>query len=134
MTANGGEITIGEAAGRAGVPASTLRYWERAGLLSAPLRVGGKRRYDPDLLREIEMVVLAKRAGFSLAETRVLLAGMSANAPPSDIWQELAARKLPEVERTLREAGAMQRILRAGLRCECLSLEDCLVQVSGVAA
>jgi MerR family redox-sensitive transcriptional activator SoxR len=131
MSANGSELTIGEAAARAGAPASTLRYWERAGLLSTPRRVGGKRRYDPDLLREIEMVALAKQAGFTLAETRVLLAGLSTSAPPPDVWQELATRKLPEVERTLREAREMQKILQAGLRCECLSLEDCLGQVDG---
>jgi MerR family redox-sensitive transcriptional activator SoxR len=131
MTTNGSELTIGEAAGRTGVPASTLRYWERAGLLSNPRRVGGKRRYDPESLREIEMVTLAKQAGFSLAETRVILAGFYAGAPPSDLWQELAARKLPEVERTLSEARAMKEILEAGLRCECLSLEDCLLPEAG---
>lgn len=126
MAANGSELTIGEAAERAGVPASTLRYWERAGLLSTPRRVGGKRRYGAEGLREIEMVALAKQAGFSLAETRVILAGFSTSTPPADVWRELAARKLPEVERTLREAGTMRAILEAGLRCECLSLEDCL--------
>ncbi len=131
MTADDSELTIGKAADRAGVPASTLRYWERAGLLSTPRRVGGKRRYDPDALRQIEMVALAKQAGFTLAEIRVILAGFSAGAPPSEVWRKLAARKLPEVERTLTEATAMKEILEAGLRCECLSLEDCLGQVDG---
>jgi MerR family transcriptional regulator, redox-sensitive transcriptional activator SoxR len=130
-TANSSELTIGEAADRAGVPSSTLRYWERAGLLSPPRRVGGKRRYDPDALREIEMVALAKQAGFALAEIRVILAGFSEMAPPSDVWRRLAARKLPEVERTLAEAKAMKEVLEAGLRCECLRLEDCLGQVEG---
>jgi DNA-binding transcriptional MerR regulator len=131
MSANGSELTIGEVADRAGVPASTLRYWERAGLLSTPGRVGGKRRYGPDALREIEMVALAKQAGFTLAETRIILAGFSRGAPPSDVWRQLAERKLPEVERALTEARAMKEILEAGLRCECLSLEDCLGQVDG---
>jgi MerR family transcriptional regulator, redox-sensitive transcriptional activator SoxR len=131
MSADGSELTIGEAADRAGVPASTLRYWERVGLLSTPRRVGGKRRYDSDGLLEIEMVALAKQAGFTLAEIRVILTGFSEEAPPSDIWQQLAARKLPEVERTLAEAEAMKKVLEAGLRCECLSLEDCLGQVDG---
>lgn len=120
------ELGIGEAARLAGVAASTLRYWEAAGLLTAPRRVGGKRRYDPEVLRQIEMVALAKRAGFSLAEVRIILAGVSAKAPPPEIWRKLAADKLPEVERTLTEAEAMKGLLEAGLRCECLSLEDCL--------
>lgn len=120
------ELTIGEAARIAGVPASTLRYWETAGLLKAPRRVGGKRRYDREGLQQIELVALAKRAGFSLAEIRVILSGVSRRTPPSAVWRRLASDKLPEVEQTLVEAQAMKRILEAGLRCECLSLEECL--------
>ncbi|HET8566416.1 MAG TPA: MerR family transcriptional regulator [Solirubrobacterales bacterium] len=120
------ELTIGEAARLAGVPASTLRYWETAGLLKAPRRVGGKRRYDREGLQQIEMVAVAKRAGFTLAEIRVILSGVSRRTPPSVVWRRLASNKLPEVEQTLVEAQAMKRILEAGLRCECLSLEDCL--------
>jgi MerR family redox-sensitive transcriptional activator SoxR len=120
------ELTIGEAARLAEVPASTLRYWETAGLLKAPRRVGGKRRYDPESLQQIEMVALAKRAGFTLAEIRIILSGFSDKTPPPEIWRGLASNKLPEVEQTLAEAQAMKRILEAGLRCECLSLEDCL--------
>jgi len=72
------------------------------------------------------MVALAKRAGFTLAEIRVILSGVSRRTPPSLVWRRLASDKLPEVEHTLVEAQAMKRILEAGLRCECLSLEDCL--------
>ncbi len=120
------ELTIGEAASFVGVPASTLRYWETAGLLKAPHRVSGKRRYDPEGLQQIEMVALAKRAGFTLAEIRIILSGVSGKTPPSEVWRALASDKLPEVEQTLAEAQTMKKILEAGLRCECLSLEDCL--------
>jgi DNA-binding transcriptional MerR regulator len=72
------------------------------------------------------MVALAKRAGFALAEIRIILSGVSDKTPPSEVWRELAAAKLPEVEQTLVEAQVMKRLLEAGLRCECLSLEDCL--------
>jgi MerR family redox-sensitive transcriptional activator SoxR len=120
------ELTIGEAARIAGVPASTLRYWEAAGLLKAPHRAGGKRRYGHGDLQQIEMVALAKRAGFTLAEIRIILSGVSSSTPPSEVWRRLASDKLPEVEQTLVEAQAMKRILEAGLRCECLSFEVCL--------
>lgn len=108
------------------MPASTLRYWESTGLLSPPRRVGGKRRYDPKVLREIEMITLAKQVGFTLAETRIVLSGLSDKTPPSHIWRELATRKLPEIERKLTEAQAMKRIMEEGLHCECLGLEDCV--------
>lgn len=38
---------------------------------------------------------------------------------------ELAARKLPEVDALIARAERMKRLLEAGLRCECLTLEDC---------
>jgi MerR family redox-sensitive transcriptional activator SoxR len=126
MAALGEKLTIGEVAHRAGVPASTLRYWESVGLLTTPERAGGKRRYSPVALREIALIVLSKRAGFTLAETRTVLAGLSKNTPPPEIWQELAARKLPEIEQQLAEARAMKAILEEGLRCDCLTLDDCL--------
>ena len=81
---------IGEAARRAGLAASTLRYWEKVGLLEAPRRIGGKRRYDRQALRQIELIALSKRAGFRLAETRVLLSGLSEKTAPPPIWRELA--------------------------------------------
>lgn len=119
-------LAIGEVSERTGVPASTLRFWEEAGVLEAPARLGGRRRYDDAAVRRVEVVVLAKQLGFSLAETKVILRGLSGRRPPSAVWRELAARKLPEVERTLREARTLKEVLEAGLRCECVSLEDCL--------
>jgi DNA-binding transcriptional MerR regulator len=38
-------LTIGELARRAGVAASALCYWEERGLLPAPARISGQRRY-----------------------------------------------------------------------------------------
>lgn len=119
-------MSIGEVAAKAGVPASTLRYWERAGLLEPPSRVAGKRRYDQDVLRRLSLIALAKRAGLTIAETRTLLGGLSSTTPPPEIWRELATRKLPEINKTLAEANAMKEILEQGLQCDCLRLEDCL--------
>lgn len=130
MATSAPELTIGEAAGRAGVAPSTLRYWESIGLLRPPHRVGGKRRYDADALRRIEVISLAKRTGFSLGETKIVLAGFSEKTPPPEIWRSLAGRKLPEIERTLAEASAMKRVLEEGLRCDCVSLDDCLRQAA----
>jgi MerR family transcriptional regulator, redox-sensitive transcriptional activator SoxR len=122
-------LTIGEAARRSGVPPSTLRYWEATGLLLAVERVGGKRRYEPRTLSEIALIVLMKRGGFTLAEIGVVLAGLSDRTPPPALWRALAERKLPELERAIARATAVKEILKQGLRCDCLSLDDCLRQL-----
>jgi MerR family transcriptional regulator, redox-sensitive transcriptional activator SoxR len=123
------ELTIGEVARDTGVPASTIRYWESIGLLAPPGRAGGKRRYDRESVRQVSLIVLIKRAGFTLSEARVLLSGLSEDTPPPEIWRELARSKLPEVAQTLAEARAMKKILETGLHCDCLTLDDCLRQV-----
>lgn len=46
-------LTIGEVARRSGVAATTLRYYEQIGLLPAPTRLGGQRRYDEAVLSRL---------------------------------------------------------------------------------
>lgn len=76
------------------------------------------------------MIAVAKRAGFRLAEIRILLAGISEQKAPPEIWQKLASSKLPEIEQTLAEAKAMKEILEQGLSCECLDIGGCLGQIA----
>lgn len=61
-------LSIGEVARQSGFPASTLRYYESVGLLPAPKRVGGQRRYDPEVLYLLHAIEIAKRAGFTVDE------------------------------------------------------------------
>jgi MerR family transcriptional regulator, redox-sensitive transcriptional activator SoxR len=123
--------SIGEVAGRAGLKASAIRYYERIGLLPEPERVSGQRRYDDSVLKRLAVIEFAQRAGFTLAETRTLLNGFSASVPPSTRWRKLADRKLPEVEALIARATAMKQLLEEGLDCECLSLDDCGLLLEG---
>ena len=119
------EMSIGEVARRAGVRTSALRYYESVGVLPAPRRVSGRRRYDGEVLDLLAIVRVAQQAGFTVAEIRTLLHGFSADTPPSARWRALASRKLPEVEALIERALGMKRLLERGLRCDCLRLEDC---------
>lgn len=123
------EMTIGEVAQRAGVRASTLRYYESAGVLSAPRRSSGQRRYAPDVLKTLTIIRVAKEAGFTLREIKTLLHGFSDHAPVSKRWKTLARQKLPEVEALIARAQGMKLILEEGLNCDCLRLDDCVLVV-----
>jgi MerR family redox-sensitive transcriptional activator SoxR len=120
---------IGAVANRAGVRPSALRYYERIGLLPRPGRENGRRRYDGEALREaldrLAVVRVAQQAGFTISEIRTLLDGFSDDTPPSERWRDLARDKLPEVEALVERALGMKDILERGLRCECMSLEEC---------
>jgi MerR family transcriptional regulator, redox-sensitive transcriptional activator SoxR len=122
-------MSIGEVARRAGVRPSALRYYEGVGVLPAPERENGRRRYDGEVLREVldrmAVVRVAQQAGFTISEIRTLLNGFSEETPPSERWRLLAEEKLPEVEALVKRAMGMRALLERGLRCECLRLEDC---------
>jgi MerR family transcriptional regulator, redox-sensitive transcriptional activator SoxR len=122
-------MSIGEVAQKAGVRSSTLRYYESIGLLPTPERENGRRRYDGEVLREVldrlAVVRVAQQAGFTISEIRMLLDGFSEDTPPSERWRVLAREKLPEVDALIERALGMKDLLERGLRCECLSLEDC---------
>ncbi len=57
-------LTIGDVARESGVAPTTLRYYEKIGLVPAPARIGGQRRYDDAVLARLEVIRLCKSAGF----------------------------------------------------------------------
>jgi len=67
-------MKIGELAALTGLSASRIRFYESAGVLRAVQRgANGYRKYSADALLELNLVVAAQHAGFSLDELRELL-------------------------------------------------------------
>lgn len=118
-------LTIGDVARQSGMHASAIRFYESAGLLPAPERVGGWRTYTPDVLWQLRVIRAARGLGFTVDELRILIDGFSEDRPPSDRWREMAAEKLPQVDDLIARANAMKQVLEAGLRCECLRVDEC---------
>ena len=118
-----GQMRIGEVARRAGVRVSLLRYYEDIGLLPEPDRVSGQRRYDPSVLRRLEVIDVAQRAGLALGEIRELLE--HGDDPPSVRLRALAGRRLPEVDALIDRARQMRTWLEAATGCGCRSIEAC---------
>lgn len=119
-------LSIGEIARIAGLQTSAIRYYERVGVLPEPTRVSGQRRYSSETIRRLQVLDVAKRAGFSLEEARVLLATSDGGgAPVGQQLRELARRKLPQVEALIERAQAMHRWLSAATGCSCEDLDVC---------
>lgn len=118
-------MTIGELAQQGGVPASTIRYYERIGVLPKSRRVSGQRRYAPDALDRLAVLRLAKACGFHLDEMRHLLHGFRPGVAASRRWKELAETKRAELDAQLAKLRTMQRLVDQVLRCECVELSAC---------
>ena len=107
-------LTIGELARRAGVATSALRYWEELGLLPAPTRISGQRRYPESAVALVGVILLLHDVGFSLAEQKALMA--SRRVAP-DEWQRLARRKLTELDEQIAKVQAAREAIDHALRC-----------------
>jgi MerR family redox-sensitive transcriptional activator SoxR len=118
-------LSIGELAERAQTPATTIRFYEREGLMPEPERVGGQRRYPPEAVQRLAAINLAKSAGFSLREIDQFVSGFAPSTAPSARWRKMASAKLEELDRQAAEIKRMRSVLRSGLECNCLTLDEC---------
>jgi MerR family redox-sensitive transcriptional activator SoxR len=118
-------LGTGEVAKRANVNASTIRFYEREGLLPKAERTGGRRRFGEDTVQRLGIIRVAKRAGFSLDEIRALLSSIDGGAPAHEQLQALATRKLPELNALIERAQGMRGWLTMAAHCDCETLESC---------
>ncbi len=117
------KLRIGAVAERAGLRKSAIRYYEQIGLLPEPERVSGQRVYDAGILRRLALIDVSQRAGLSLDEIRELVDAGS--APISEQLQQLASKKLPEVEALIVRAEAMRDWLKTAQGCGCETIDEC---------
>jgi len=119
-------MKIGDLASRAGVSASAIRYYEKIGLLPAPSRSSGQRRYSPEALDRVLLIRFAGEMGFSLGEIRIFLSGIHESAPVGPRWRKLASRKRKEMQQVIARARRLDKLMRALSRCSCRTLNECV--------
>jgi DNA-binding transcriptional MerR regulator len=102
-------VRISELADSVGVPTSTVRYYERVGLLAQPPRTGaGYRDYDEDAAARLLFISRARRMGLSCEQVISLLpvwAGTNCSAAQERVSllveekQAEIAHRIAELER-----------------------------------
>ena len=117
--ASGAGIRIGELSQRTGCNIETIRYYERVGLLPAPMRSAGRYRlYDTGDVGRLVFVRRARELGFTLNEVRALLALSTRDGEAAcPEVRELAAAHLGEMRAKIADLRAMERVLADAVRC-----------------
>ncbi len=100
-------MRIGEFSSKTGLSVDTLRYYEEIGLL-CPSRQNNQRRYGAQEIYQVRLIDFLKKAGFTLQETKKLLAldrrideVISKGASPGSLLlegRELLQKKAQEIE------------------------------------
>jgi MerR family transcriptional regulator, mercuric resistance operon regulatory protein len=118
-------LRTGEVAEQAGVNIQTLRYYERRGLLTEPVRsIGGHRLYPPDTVALLGVIKAAQRLGFTLDEVAELLDTGRRRHPAPDLRQR-AIDKIGEIDAKIADLAAIRGALTEVVDARCDSLTNC---------
>ena len=115
------DLDIAQVARRAGVPASTLRFYEEKGLIASIGRRGLKRLFDPSVLDRLALIALGRASGFSLDEIGQMFA---ADGRPR-IPRERLLAKAEALDVTIRRLEIMREGLRHAAACPAPSHAEC---------
>lgn len=126
MPTTDSSIAIGALARRAGVAASTLRFYEAQGLIRGSRSAGNQRRYPKEALRRVAFIRIAQGVGLSLEEIRAALATLPDQRTPTPAdWARLSRAWKPLIEARIASLSALRDQLDDCIGCGCLSLKSC---------
>ncbi len=114
-------MDIAEVAKQTGVPASTLRYYEKRGLIASVGRQGLRRRFTDEVLDRLALIALGQAAGLSLDEIQAMFVP---GAEPA-IDRTLLASKADQIDALIVRLGAMSKGLRHAAACPAPSHMAC---------
>lgn len=105
-------LTIGEVAEQAHVATSTIRYYERRGLLRPDARQSGQRRYRVETLRRLVFIGFLQDAGLALDEIEAILTAATAAQ-----WKAVAGRRLDALDDEIAQLQRARELLAVALNC-----------------
>ncbi|ANP74021.1 redox-sensitive transcriptional activator SoxR [Cryobacterium arcticum] len=121
-------LPIGQVAARAGVPVSTIRYYETLGLIPAVRSSANARMFPRHVLRRIALIQVSVRYGIPLAEVAEMLSDLPDDRPPSRAeWGTISTTWGEHLKRQQAVLERMQAELTGCIGCGCLSQSRCAV-------
>lgn len=95
-------LKIGELAKRSGVATSTIRYYEKCGLLPLVIRQSnGYRYYSEDAILQLEFIRKAQQLNFSLNDIEAILKIRLTGKEPCNLVRELLSNKISQIREQL---------------------------------
>jgi MerR family transcriptional regulator, redox-sensitive transcriptional activator SoxR len=113
-------VGIGEAAHIVGMAPSAIRYYESEGLIAAPPRHDGRRRYGPEALRALAFIAIGRRLGLSVAAIRAALHSVPGR------WAEVIDAQVKALDEQIALAKRARDVLLSSRDCPAaVPVRDC---------
>ena len=122
------QYTISQLAKAAEVPTTTVRYYERIGLVEPEDRSRGNYRlYSEESLGKLKFIRAAQAIGFTLDNVKSLLGIHGGRTPSCGAVQTLIEERLADIGKHLKDLHHVKRVLTSTLeRCkETEQAQDC---------
>ncbi len=114
------QYTISQVAKASALPVTTVRYYERVGLVKPENRSAGNYRlYSDESLRKLKFIRAAQAVGFTLSDVKTLLATPSNTAGSCRMVQTVIEERLSEVDQRLKDLRHVRSVLKSSLaKCQ----------------
>lgn len=110
------QLTIGELAADAGIRTSTIRFYERRGLLSPDARSAGNYRlYGKDCVERLRFIRAAQATGFTLHDIDRLLSFHDGEVGACADVQSLIEQRLADVRQRMKDLRHVDAVLTKSL-------------------
>jgi len=117
-------MKIGELASSTGTPVETIRYYEREGLLPAPVRTDANYRvYEAHHAQRLQFVRHCRSLDMTLQEIRALLAFQDSPEDNCAHVNALLDDHIGHVAQRIRELRQLEKQLKT-LRAQCVGVQD----------
>ena len=122
-------FSIGALAMATRTKVETVRFYEKSGILPAPLRTSGNYRvYTANDVKRLGFIRRARELGFSLDQVRALLSLSDRPDQPCEAVDKIARERLEDVERKIADLRRLKRELRGLIeQCGCGTIADCRI-------
>lgn len=124
---NDQNFSIGRVGELANVAPSTIRYYERIGLIPAAARVNGRRQYQPEIVKQLKVIRAAQKLGWSLEEIKTLSAGEDHFSATTTAWKVQVPNKIDQINELIHQLVEKKQVLIESLDCDCAGFEDCVL-------
>ncbi len=119
------DLSVGEMAARAGVPVSTLHYYEAEGLIRSWRTNANHRRYDRRELRRVAIIRTAQAVGVPLSEIRALFDNLPGGRIKAEDWARAATLWADRLDDQIETLLRLRDQMGSCIGCGCLSMDHC---------